>query len=100
MVGFFALSSIFINKHEMKEFIKNRLNEELTKSDVNREIDKVLDSNALSDKVAKIVKDKIKNDPDLEKFMVDISKNVLAQLYKTLWTKRNFWQSSLKNKES
>ncbi len=80
----------------MKEFIKNRLNEELTKSDIKQ----VLSDKLLSDKVDKILKDKIKNDPDMEKFMVDISKNVLAQLYKTLWTKRNFWQSGLKNKES
>jgi len=82
----------------MKEFIKKRLNEELTKSDVKDEVSNMLQSDALKDKVTKILKDKIKNDPELEKFMVDISKNVLTQLYKTLWTKRGFWQSSLKNK--
>lgn len=82
----------------MKEFIKKRLNEELTKSDVKDEVTKMLQSDALKDKVSKILKDKIKNDPELERFMVDISKNVLTQLYKTLWTKRSFWQSSLKNK--
>jgi len=82
----------------MKEFIRKRLNEELTKSDVKDEVNNMLQSDALKDKVAKILKDKIKNDPELEKFMVDITKNVLSQLYKTLWTKRGFWQSTLKNK--
>lgn len=82
----------------MKEFIKKRLNEELTKSDVKDEVTNMLQSDALKDKVAKIVKDKIKHDPELERFMVDISKNVLSQLYKALWTKRSFWQSNLKNK--
>ena len=81
----------------MKDFIKKKLNEELTKSDVKDEIDKAMKSTALSDLVAKVVKDRIKNDKELERFMVDINKNVLTQLYKTLWTKRNFWQSSLKN---
>lgn len=84
----------------MKEFIRKRLNEELTKSDVKDEVNNMLQSSALSDKVTKIIKDKIKNDPEMEKYMVDISKNVLTQLYKTLWTKRGFWQSSLKNSAS
>ena len=82
----------------MKDFIKKRLNEELTKSDVKDEIDNAMQSNALKDLVAKVVKDKIKNDKELERYLVDINKNVLTQLYKTLWTKRGFWQSSLKNK--
>ena len=82
----------------MKEFIKKRLNEELTKSDVKDEINTMLNSDALKDRVTKILKDKIKHDPELERYMVDISKNVLSQLYKALWTKRSFWQSGLKNK--
>ena len=82
----------------MKEFIKKRINEELSKSDVKDEVTNMLQSDALKDKIVTILKDKIKNDPELERFMVDISKNVLSQLYKTLWTKRSFWQSTLKNK--
>ena len=84
----------------MKDFIKQRLKEELTKDDVKKEVDKALDSNALADKVAKIVADKIKNNKELEDSVVDITKNVLTQLYKALWTKRGFWQSGLKNSAS
>ncbi len=81
----------------MKDFIKKRLSEELTKSDVKDEISSSLESNKLKDIITKIVKDKIKNDKELERYFVDINKNVLTQLYKTLWTKRGFWQSALKN---
>lgn len=84
----------------MKEFIKKRLNEELTKSDVDSKIDTALKSSTLKDLIAKIVKDKIKNDPELEKYFVDINKNVLTQFHKTLWTKKGFWQSSLTNKST
>lgn len=81
----------------MKDFIKKRLNEELTKADVDDMIDKKIKSNTLEDLIAKVVKDKIKNDKELERYFVDINKNVQTQLYKTLWTKRGFWQSALKN---
>lgn len=84
----------------MKDFIKQRLHEELTKKDVKDEIDKAIQSNALADKVTQIVKDKLKNNKELEDKVVDISKNVLTQLYKALWTKRGFWQSQLKNQSS
>ena len=84
----------------MKDFIKKRLNEELTKADVKGEIDNAMKSNALKSLISKVVKDRIKNDPELERYLVDINKNVLTQLYKTLWTKRGFWQSSLKNKRA
>jgi hypothetical protein len=82
----------------MKDFIKKRLNEELTKSDIKDEIDNAMKSTALKDIISKIVKDKLKNDPELERHMVNINKNVLTQLYKTLWTKRSFWSSALTNK--
>ena len=82
----------------MRDFIKKRLNEELTKTDVKDEVNKALESDKLKQLITKIVKDKIKNDPELERYFVDINKNVLTQLYKTLWTKRGFWQSALKNK--
>lgn len=84
----------------MKDFIKHRLREELTKDDVKKEVDKAMSSNALQDKVAKIVADKIKDNKELEGKVVDITKNVLTQLYKALWTKRSFWQSGLKNSAS
>jgi hypothetical protein len=47
--------------------------------------------------VRKMVADYVKNDKDLEKYVVDITKNVLVQLYKTMWTKKGFWVNDLKN---
>jgi hypothetical protein len=84
----------------MRGLIKQRLSEELTKADVKSEVEKALKSVDLKDTISRIVKDKIKNDPELEKHIVDINSNVLTQLYKTLWTKRAFWKSSLKNSNS
>ena len=84
----------------MKGLIKQRLTEELTKADIKAEVEKALKSTDLKDVITRIVKDKIKNDPELEKHIVDINSNVLTQLYKTLWTKRAFWKSSLKNSNS
>lgn len=84
----------------MKDLIKQKLDEELTKSDVKKEISKFMDSTEFKSKVAAIVADRIKNEKGLENKVVDITKNVITQLYKTLWTKRSVWQTSLKNKSN
>jgi len=84
----------------MKYLIRQKLDEELTKSDVKKEISTFLDSSEFQSKVAKIVADRIKNEKGLEDKVVDITKNVITQLYKTLWTKRGFWTTQLKNKVS
>ena len=84
----------------MKENIKKRLNENLTKSEVKNQIEKYIDSGVFNTKISNIVKDRIKNEKVLEDKVVEITKNVLTQLYKTLWTKRGFWQSKLTNKTS
>jgi hypothetical protein len=84
----------------MKDYIKQQVHESLSredKADVKKEIRAFMDSSEFKNKVEKIVKDKVKGDKDLEDKIVDITKNVLTQLYKTLWTKRGFWKSSLKN---
>lgn len=81
------------------------LNEnDLTKSDVEqiskRAVKTYLEqgrSPELENKVRSVMKDIVKSDKDFEKAVVEISKNVLVQLYKALWTKRNFWTSDLKN---
>jgi len=82
----------------MKDLIREKLNEEITKSDVKKEIRNFMGSSEFESKVAQIVKDKIKNEKGLEDKVVDITKNVITQLYKTLWTKRSMWQSHFKNK--
>ncbi len=70
------------------------------KSIVKKEIKDFLDLNRNNDfekKISDIIKKKFKNDKDVEKYIVEITKNVLIQLYKSLWTKRNVWSSDLKN---
>jgi hypothetical protein len=77
-----------------------KINENLTKTDVSKEIKLYLDTNTFKEKVGKIVKDKLKNDKELEDKVVEITKNVLTQLYKTLWVKRGMWRDSLSNKSA
>lgn len=80
--------------------IKQRLNEDLTKSDVSKEMKIYMDSNEFKEKVEKIVKDRIKNEKGLEDKVVEITKNVLTQLFKTLWSKRGIWVNNLSNKSN
>lgn len=77
-----------------------KLNEELTKSDIEKGIKTYLDSAAFNSKIEKIVKDRLKNNKELEDKVVEITRNVLTQLYKTLWLKRNTWLNSLTNNKS
>ena len=75
-----------------------QINENLTKTDVSKEIKVYMDTKTFKDKVEKIVKDKLKNDKELEDKVVEITKNVLTQLYKTLWVRRGMWRDTLSNK--
>lgn len=84
----------------MKGIIKEKLNEEFGKKDFTKEITTFIDSTTFKNKIEKIVKDKLKDDKELEDKIVEITKNVLTQLYKTLWTRRGFWRNDLKNKSS
>lgn len=76
------------------------IREEITKSDVTKSVKTYLDSNEFNKKIEKIVKDRLKNDKALEDKVVEITKNVLTQLYKTLWVKRGVWINNLSNKSS
>jgi len=80
--------------------MKNKINEELDKNDVNKAVKVYMDTNEFKSKVEKIVKDKLKDNKDLEDKVVDITKNVITQLYKTLWNKRGFWRDNLTNKSN
>jgi hypothetical protein len=82
----------------MKDLIKKRLNEDFTKTDAKDVVKKYMDSNEFKSKVEKIIKDRINNDKALEDKVVEISRNVLTQLYKALWIKRTVWKSMLSNK--
>ena len=82
----------------MKSTIKQILREEFTKSDADKDMKRYLDTTEFKNKIEKIVKDRIKNEKELEDKIVEISKNVLTQLYKTLYNKRSIWQSGISNK--
>jgi hypothetical protein len=77
-----------------------RINEDLKKSDVDKGIKTYMDTNEFKSKIEKIVKDRIKNEKELEDKVVEITKNVITQLYKTLWTKRTFWSNNISNKSN
>jgi hypothetical protein len=80
----------------MKKILFEELNktdkgqvEKIVKSQIKDLIDKDLEKTVL-DLLKKELKGK-----DTEKIMTDISKEVLVSLYKTLWTRRNFWVTNL-----
>lgn len=86
-----------------KNGIKYRLNEALTKAEkdeIKSEVTKQLKSSELEKVISTIITKQLKGNKDLEKEVVEITKNVITQLYKTLWVKRGFWQGMLKNQES
>jgi len=78
--------------------MKNRILEELSQADKSEAKKYVIDSKDLEAKIGKIVQQKLMNNRELENQSVEISKNVLTQLFKALWVKRNFWKSGLSNK--
>ena len=77
-----------------------KISEELKKSDVDKSVKAFIDTAEFKTKIEKIVKDRIKNEKELEDKVVEITKNVLTQLYKTLWLKRNTWIDNLSNKNN
>lgn len=80
--------------------MKSDIKENLQKSDVSKQIKVYMNSTEFKDKIEKIVKDRIKNEKELEDKVVEITTNVLTQLYKTLWIKRAVWRNNLSNKSS
>jgi len=91
---------MYIYIENNSSIMKNNLKENLTKSDVSKEIKIYMDSNDFKAKIEKIVKDRLKNEKELDDKIVDITKNVITQLYKTLWTKRATWMNNLTNKNN
>jgi hypothetical protein len=90
---------------EMDE--KSNINEALSPSDksdikvmIKKEIKDFLDitrGSQFETKVKDIVKDSLKTNKDFENKVVEITRNVLVQLYKQLWTRRSFWANDLRN---
>jgi len=99
-MGPFLVIVTYLYRKDMNPSIKQKLNEDLTKADVSKEVKIYMDSKEFKTKIEKIVKDRIKNEKELEDKVVDITRNVLTQLYKTLWVKRGVWRNNLTNKSS
>jgi len=72
----------------------------LTKDDIKKEMKIFLSTNDFENKVSKIVKKKLEDSKELEDKVVEITKNVLTQLYKTLWVKRATWRNNISNKSN
>ena len=66
----------------LDEQVQNILIEELTKSEVKGMIAKEISSNMSS--------------RDFDKAVSEIASKVIEKLFKTLWERRTFWNSSLK----
>lgn len=79
---------------------KQNIRENLTKSDVSKELKVYLNTSEFKTKIEKIVQDRLKNNKELDDKVVEITRNVIIQLYKTLWVKRGVWVSGLSNKSS
>jgi predicted AAA+ superfamily ATPase len=81
--------------------LKKIIRESLSKTDENqigamirREIKKSFGED-LESKVMKILEKELKNSK-LKKHIVEINKDVLVQLYKELWMRRNMWLTAIK----
>lgn len=51
----------------------------------------------LENRIKSVVTQMVKSDKNIQDSIVEITRNVLVQLYKALWTKKSFWTSDLKN---
>ena len=85
---------------ELNKIIK----EELNRSDkaeikklARKEFEEMLKTSDIKSKIEKMVKDQIGKDKATQKEVAKISEKVLIQFYKTLWTRRSFWEPTLKN---
>lgn len=81
--------------------LKRIIRESLTQTDENqigamirKEIKKAFGED-LETKVLKILEKELKNSK-LKKHIVEINKDVLVQLYKELWMRRNMWLTAIK----
>jgi hypothetical protein len=84
-----------------KNHLRYTIKESLTQSDENqigvmirKEIKNAFGDD-LEKKVLKIIQKELKG-KNLRKDILDITKDVLVQLYKELWMRRQFWINSIK----
>ena len=79
------------------------LTESLTQTDkteiermARKEIKDALDDSKFKNKIKDVVDD-VHKSKDFERKLVEVSKNVLIQLFKQMYNKRSFWASGLSN---
>ena len=79
--------------------LKKLIKEELTKADVKeivkQEVKREMGGNELKRKVSEIVNREIGNNPQLKGKIKEITKDVLAKLYKQMWVRKSMWQSGV-----
>ena len=90
------------NIYEARSYVREVLTEALTQTDENRiatiarrEAKKIF-NDRFERKILATVRSELK-EKATEDMIVKISKNVLTSLFKSLWVKRGFWQSDIKN---
>lgn len=83
-----------------------RLRESITPSDkteieriIRKEIKDFTEETKFKNKIKDMISDDHKS-RDFERKMVELSKNVLVQLFKQMYNKRSFWASGLSNDAS
>jgi hypothetical protein len=78
------------DKNEIKAMIRAEV-----KDQVKREVKSFLDTTDATKKVIAAVRKEFGNIS--EKRMVEISTRCIVELFKNLWTRKSFWEGSLKN---
>jgi hypothetical protein len=93
-----------MNQKVIKYIIKEELNKsdeakikKLARDEFDKMIKKHLSGSQLEDKVKEIVLQNLKKHKPTQKEVASITKEVLVKLYKTLWTRKNFWSNGLEN---
>ena len=86
-----------MDNQKLKKIIRESLNqtdENQIGAMIRKEIKKSFGED-LESKVLKILEKELKNSK-LKKHIVEINKDVLVQLYKELWMRRNMWLTAIK----
>jgi predicted Zn-ribbon and HTH transcriptional regulator len=78
----------------MRERIKLLLNEQSSNL-TQREIESIVE-----EKLKKVLLKQLKNDKDIEEYLMDMNRNTLVQLFKTLWVKRGTWKNDIRNQKA
>lgn len=63
---------------------------------VKREVKEFLDTTQAHNVVIKVIQKEL-GTRNIDDKIVDLSTKVVVELFKTLWQKKSFWESSLKN---